>query len=62
MEPEFRLMIVLGLQSIFSSFECVHVHICVRVSGARNGILRPSGYWLSWNDGDDGREGGGWPT
>lgn len=55
-------MIVLGVQSIFSSLECAHVHAGAHVSGARNWILRPSGYWLSWNDVDDGGEGGGWPT
>lgn len=61
MEPEFRLMIVLGLQYVFSSLEFVHA--CVCVSGRENEILGPSGYWLSRNDGgDDGGEGGGWPT
>lgn len=60
MEPEFRLMIVLGLQYVFSSLEFVHA--CVCVSGRENEILAPSGYWLSGNDGDDGGEGGGWPT
>lgn len=38
----------------------MHVRLCARVSGMRSGILRPSGYWLSWNDeGDDGGRGGG---
>lgn len=61
MEPEFRLMIVLGLQYIFSSLEFVRA--CVCVSGRENEILGPSGYWLSQNDGGgDGGEGGGWPT
>lgn len=55
-------MIVLGLRYIFSSLACVCVHICAHASGTGNGILRLSGYWLSWNDGDDGGEGRSWPT
>lgn len=57
MEPEFRLMIVLGLQYVFSSLEFVRAGACV--SGRGNVILGASGYWLSRNDGE---EGGGWPT
>lgn len=32
--------------------------VCVCVCGTRSKILRPSGYWLSWND-DDGGGGDG---
>lgn len=53
-------MIVLGLQYVFSSLEFAHA--CVCVSGRENEILGAPGYWLSRNDGDDGGEGGGWPT